>query len=263
MNMQGGWALVRKSFFSYTASRGFFWTLAFGWMVAPLVYMFVWMTAAGTGRIAGFGRSDFVAYYLCAIVVNQLTYPVSNWTVGDVIRTGGFSHWLLRPIAAIYEAIATDAATKIVCVPFVLALTIGIGVVLRPAIAVSAAGVLAFVAALALAQVIRFLLAYTLALLALWTDRADALLSLNDTFIFLLAGMVAPTALLPGAMGVLADVLPYRYMIGFPIEVLMGRLSPAEMWLGFGRQLVWLAILLAAHHLVWRRGIKHYSAVGG
>lgn len=263
INLRGGWALVRKSLFSYTASRGFFWTLAVGWMVGPLVYMFVWMTAAGSGELGGFGRSGFVVYYLGAIVVNQFTYPVSNWTVGDVIRSGLFSHWLLRPVPAIFEAVATDVATKMVCVPFVLALAAGIGLILRPAIDFGAANVAAFVPALLLAQGIRFMLGYVLALLALWSDRADALLSLNDTLGFLLAGMVAPVALLPGALQTIAMVLPYRYFIGFPVEVLMGRLSPAELAAGFGGQILWLAILLLAHGWVWRRGIRRYSAVGG
>lgn len=262
-NLRGGWALVQKSLFSYTASRGFFWTLAVGWMVGPLVYMFVWMTAAGTGDIGGFGRSEFEVYYLLAIVVNQFTYPVSNWTVGDVIRMGLFSHWLLRPVPAIFEAIATDVATKMVCVPFVLALVTGIGLILRPAIEVSPVNVAMFILALLLAQGIRFMLGYVLALLALWSDRADALLSLNDTLGFLLAGLVAPVALLPGALQIVAMVLPYRYFIGFPIEVLMGRLSPAELAAGLGGQIGWLAVLLLAHQWVWRRGIRRYSAVGG
>lgn len=263
VNLRGGWALVQKSLFSYTASRGFFWTLALGWMVGPLVYMFVWMTAAGAGDIGGFGRSEFVVYYLLAIVVNQFTYPVSNWTVGDVIRMGLFSHWLLRPVPAVFEAIATDIATKMVCVPFVAALATAIGLVLRPAIDFSLANVAVFALALALAQGLRFMLGYVLALLALWSDRADALLSLNDTLGFLLAGMVAPVALLPGALQTVAMILPYRYFIGFPVEALMGRLSPAELAAGLGGQIIWLAALLAAHQWVWRRGVRRYAAVGG
>ena len=52
MNLRGGWALIRRSLFSYTADRGFFWTLTFGLMMGPLVYLVVWMTAAGDRTIA-------------------------------------------------------------------------------------------------------------------------------------------------------------------------------------------------------------------
>ena len=263
MNLRGGWALVRKSLFRYMAGRGFFWTLALGWMMGPLVYMFVWATAAKAGAAGGFERGDFVFYYLCLILVNQFTYPVSNWTVGDVIRSGSFSSWLLRPLPAIYEAIGADVAAKMVCMPFSLAVVAVLGLVLRPSFAFSWPAALAFVLALLLAQGLRFMLADVLALLALWSQRADALLGLNDTFLFLLGGQVAPTALLPGVLQQVATVLPYRYMIGFPIELLMGRLSRAEMVAGFAWQVGWLAAAVLLHQLVWRRGILRYAAVGG
>jgi len=263
MNLRGGWALVRKSLFRYMAGRGFFWTLALGWMMGPLVYMFVWTTAARQGAAGGFARGDFVLYYLCLILVNQFTYPVSNWTVGDIIRVGGFSAWLLRPLPPIYEAIATDVATKMVCMPFSLAVVAVLGLVLRPTFVFSWPAALAFVLALLLALALRFTLAYVLALVALWSQRADALLGLNDTFLFLLGGQVAPTALLPGVLQQVATVLPYRYMIGFPIELLMGRLSRAEMVAGFAWQVGWLAAAVLLHQFVWRRGIRRYAAVGG
>jgi ABC-2 type transport system permease protein len=254
---------VRKSLFSYTASPGFFWTLALGWMMGPLVYLFVWAAAAGQGDVGGLGRDDFVLYYLCLIVVNQVTYPVSNWTVGDVIRYGSFSTWLLRPVPAVYEAVATDLATKTVCLPFVLAVTVALGLVLRPATALSGPTILAFLAALVLAQALRFALGYVLALLALWSSRADALLRLNDTFLFLLGGQVAPNALLPAALAGLSRALPFRYMVGFPVEVLLGQLSPAQVTSGFAIQLGWLLMVVFVHHLVWRAGLRRYTAVGG
>ncbi len=48
----------------------------------------VWSTAAGEGAPVGFSRGEFAAYYLALIVVNQFTYPQTNWTVGDWIRGG-------------------------------------------------------------------------------------------------------------------------------------------------------------------------------
>ena len=84
---------------------------------------------------------------------------------------------------------------------------------------------LAFIPALLLAWLLRFFWGYWLALLAFWATRADALLALQDTLVFLLAGQVAPVALLPGALQPAATRLPFRYMVGFPVEVLTGQLD--------------------------------------
>jgi ABC-2 type transport system permease protein len=89
------------------------------------------------------------------------------------------------------------------------------------------------------------------------------LLGINDTLVFLLAGQAAPTALLPGFLRQAAEVLPFRYMLGFPVEVLSGKLDPSEILLGFIYQIVWITAVLLLHNVVWKKGVRHYTAVGG
>jgi len=60
-----------------------------------------------------------------------------------------------------------------------------------------------------------------------------------------------------------AFALPFRYMIGFPVEVLTGQLGATEMWTGFAIQAGWLAAALIAFAVLWRAGVRRYSAVGG
>jgi ABC-2 type transport system permease protein len=69
--------------------------------------------------------------------------------------------------------------------------------------------------------------------------------------------------MLPGVMQVAAIALPFRYMVGFPVEVLSGHLDPAGLAQGFAIQLGWLAVALAFSALLWRRGLRRYEAVGG
>jgi ABC-2 type transport system permease protein len=263
MNHRGGWALVKSTWASWLQYRSFFFLLAFMWMVPPLIYMFVWSTAAGEEEIGGLGRGEFVAYYLVLILVNQLTYAQTNWTVGDVIRSGGLTPWLLRPIPAIYNTLASEAAGKVVYMVFVIPITALLAFLLRPELHVTGSHLLLFVPALALAWALRFFWGYWLALLAFWATRADALLAVQDSLVFLLAGVVAPSPLLPAALRAASIVLPFRYMVGFPVEILTGQLGSGDLALGFSLQLAWLAAALVLTRLVWRLGLKHYSAVGG
>jgi ABC-2 type transport system permease protein len=263
MNLRGGWALIRRLWMSYTSSRAFFWILALGHLVGPLIYMFAWITAAGQGLVSGYSRDEFIVYYLILIFIQEFTYPVSNWTVGDFIRMGMFSSWLLRPLHPIYEAIGTDLALKVVNLPFTGLVVILLGLILKPEVSFQLQDVLLFIPALILGYMLRFLLAYALALMAFWSSRADALLRLNDTLLFLFSGMVAPIMLLPDGLRQIAMILPYRYMLGFPIQVLTGALSPTELLAGFTGQIVWLLVAFLFHQIVWKNGLRHYSAVGG
>jgi len=260
---RGGWALVRGLWLSWLQYRSFFFILAFGWMIPPLIYLLVWSTAAGAGTIGGLTRGDFVAYYLILILVNQVTYSQTNWTVGDLIRSGQMNRVLLRPLPPIYDALASELAGKVVYLVFDIPVVAALALVLRPEMDLTLPSALAFVPALALAWALRFFWGYALALLAFWATRADALLALQDALVFLLAGQVAPVALLPGFLRVLAKVLPFRYMVAFPVEVLTGGLDASGLLGGLAIQAGWLAAAVGAYLLLWRTGLKRYCAVGG
>lgn len=263
MNLRGSWALVRGLWLSWLQYASFFFILAFGWMVPPLIYLLVWSTAAAEAPIGGLTRGAFVAYYLILILVNQVTYAQTNWTVGDLIRSGGMNRVLLRPMPAAVDAVASEVAGKVVYLVFDVPVVIVLALLLKPELTLQLETALAFIPALVFAWALRFLWGYALAVLAFWASRADALLALQDTLIFLLAGQVAPIALLPEPLATLARVLPFRYMVAFPVEVLTGQLDAAGILTGLGIQLVWLVVAAALARGLWATGLRRYSAIGG
>jgi ABC-2 type transport system permease protein len=254
---------MRATWLSWMQYRGFFFLLAFMWMVPPLVSLFAWLAAAGDGAIGGMDRGMIVFYYLSLILVNQLTYAQANWTVGDAIRSGRMGSLLMRPMPPLFDALASELAGKGVYLAFLAPVVGALALLLRPDLGATPRDVLLFAPALAGAWALRFLWGYWLALLSFWTTRADSLLSLQDSLVFLLAGQVAPVAFLPGPMKAAASVLPFRSMLGFPVEVLTGRLDGTELAAGFLLQGIWLAVAITLSAALWRAGIRRYSAVGG
>ena len=263
MNVHGGMALIRSTWLSWMQHRSFFFLLAFGWMIPPLIYLFVWSMAAGGETIGGLTQDEFIAYYILLIVVNQLTYSQTNWTVGDEIRYGGMNAWLLRPMWPVFQTLSTEFAGKVVYLTFTIPVAVSLALIFRPQVSFASQNVLLCLPALLMAWALRFFWGYWIALLAFWATRADALLALQDSLIFLLGGLVAPIRLLPDGMRALATLLPFRYMVAFPVEVLTGQLPPNEVTYGFLIQAGWLLVALALYTLLWRKGLKHYTAVGG
>jgi ABC-2 type transport system permease protein len=122
---------------------------------------------------------------------------------------------------------------------------------------------LTFIPTILLAWGLRFFWGYWLALLAFWATRADSLLALQDTLIFLLGGHLAPFVLLPAWMQTLARILPFRYMSAFPVEVLIGQLNRQETLVGMAIQLGWTLVAFLLYRWVWTCGVRRYEAIGG
>jgi ABC-2 type transport system permease protein len=49
----------------------------------------------------------------------------------------------------------------------------------------------------------------------------------------------------------------------FPSAIFTGRLDQAQAIEGLALQLFWVIALLGIANLLWRRGLRHHTAVGG
>jgi ABC-2 type transport system permease protein len=143
-----------------------------------------------------------------------------------------------------------------------LAAAAGLAAVFHPAFRLTVWAVCAFVPALLLAFLVRFLVDWIVALAAFWTTRVTAINQIHFMAVLFFSGQIAPLALLPAPLRVAAMVLPFRWTIGFPVELLLGRLSPAQAAAGVVVQAAWLLGGLALLRVLWRVSLKKYSAVG-
>jgi ABC-2 type transport system permease protein len=89
-----------------------------------------------------------------------------------------------------------------------------------------------------------------------------ALFELYFTLELRLSGRLVPLDLMPDWVLTIADVLPFQWTFGFPIEALVADLSTNELLYGLGMQALWTAIGWVLAMWVWRLGIRRYSAVG-
>jgi ABC-2 type transport system permease protein len=143
-----------------------------------------------------------------------------------------------------------------------LIIAVVLGFVFRPAFHPVPWAMAAFVPVILLAFAVRFFVEWTLALAAFWTTRVSALNQMYFLLMLFFSGEIAPLELLPHSVRVIAFVLPFRWTIGFPTELLLGRLTPAQTLTGMAMQAAWLAASLVLMRFVWRAGLKVYSAVG-
>jgi ABC-2 type transport system permease protein len=247
--------------FQYRASL-FIWMI--GQVLEPLVYLVVWsvVARASGGSIGGYTTGEFAGYFVILMLVNQATYTWIMYEFEYRVREGVLSAALLHPVHPIHSDIADNLSSKVITLPIMLLAAGALGLAFHASLSLHPWSVLLFLPVLLLAFLIRFILEWTLALAAFWTTRVSAINQTYFVLVLFLSGQLAPLSLLPRAAQIMADVLPFRWMLGFPVELLLGRLSLAQALAGFGIQLAWLAGAALLVRVVWRAGIKVYSAVG-
>ncbi|HEY8285137.1 MAG TPA: ABC-2 family transporter protein [Chloroflexota bacterium] len=251
------------SWSEFVAYRVVFFLYALWAVFPPLIYLAVWATISGGGPVGSFTTGDFVAYYLVFMLVNHLVGSIEIHTAEWEIRQGSISARLLLPVHPAIRLLASNLGFKAIGLFVVIPGIILLALIFHPSFHTSPAAIGLAVVATVLAALLQFLVGTSIALLAFWITRADAVNQLHDSLLFFLSGQLAPLALLPGALRAVATVLPYRYMLSFPVELATGSLAPADVAAGFGLQAFWLAAGWVLFQLAWTRGLRHYSAVGG
>jgi ABC-2 type transport system permease protein len=112
------------------------------------------------------------------------------------------------------------------------------------------------------AYLIRSVNYWLLGLVTFWTTRVGPLFELVFTAELLLSGRLVPLSLMPDWAQGLADVLPFKWTFGFPIEALVARLPEGELLGGLAMQVLWIAIGGIGVWIAWRFAIRRYGAVG-
>jgi ABC-2 type transport system permease protein len=247
--------------FQYRASL-LIWMI--GHVLEPLVYLVVWsvVSNSGGGSVGDYTTREFAAYFILLMLVSGVTYTWIMYEFEYRVRHGSLSFALLKPVHPIHSDIADNMSSKLITLPFMLLIAVVLAVIFRPALSPTPWAIAVFIPALLLAFAVRFLLEWTLALAAFWTTRVSAINQTYFVLMLFLSGQIAPLALLPYPVRVVAEILPFRWMIGFPVELLLGRLTPAEALTGLGAQAAWLVAGLLLLRVVWRAGLRVYSAVG-
>ena len=226
----------------------------------PLILMGVWTKASQSGQF-GLGPGDFARYFLIVFLVRQFTVVWVIWEFEKEVVQGKLSPRLLQPIDPVWHHVAAHLSERVARLPFTIVL-VGFFFWLYPeAIWLpSLSRVLLFVPVLVLAFTLRFLLQYTFALFAFWTERASALEQVSFLFYLFLSGIIAPLEVFPPVVRAIALWTPFPYLIHFPVAVLIG--LPVDIQRSIFVMLGWTVLFFILNRWLWRKGLKQYSGMG-
>jgi ABC-2 type transport system permease protein len=239
------------------------------WVLAttmPLVMLALFAAVARDAPVGRYGEIDFVAYFLATFLVRQLTGSWAAWQINMEVREGTLATRLLRPIHPLLvyglEGLASIPLRLVLAVPVAAAALVmfaGDRLSRDPAAwAIWTASILG-------AWLITLFINFAIGCLALFVDSSGRVMDVYLAIYFVASGYLIPVDLFPPGARAVLEVLPFRYQISLPVELMTsrfdGRVASAARELAF--QWAWVALMLGVVVLVWRRGIKRFGAFGG
>ena len=203
------------------------------------------------------------------VVMTVAEYFISafneDYQIGEEIRSGTINQFITKPIDYFGYRLTLFFANRtitgvimvvplLVCLPLLINFLPAHGEAWRYAVALPA---------FLLSAVIQFCIAFCFGLLAFWFLEIQGFVILSMAIETTLSGQLFPLDLLPPALlGVIAW-LPFYYQAYFPVAFATGGLDPEAIREGFMIQLGWVALMLAGGRLLWTRGLRRHTAVGG
>ena len=267
MSVNYYWLRFKTEWQSYLEYRADIFIYALSSIVTPIIGLAVWISVANTGVNLAYSKADLVTYFLLVMFINNITAVWGSYFVGEKINNGGFSMYLLKPISIMGEYAINNLVEKLQKLLFVT-----IGIILTSyfllgfgylEFKISVFSLVLFLPSLLMAIVINFILDMTLGLATFWTHDSYFLSSLSSLARDFFSGRIIPIIFLPMVVKEVVTLSPLRYVISFPIEVLLNKLTTPDLIFGFILEFSWLLVLLILYKLIFKLGVKRYQGYGG
>jgi ABC-2 type transport system permease protein len=266
--MQKYWHVIKIGFANTLVYRAnFFVRAAFG-LIPLLATIYLWRAVyrGRPGDVAGYSLAGMISYYLLVMIVDTLTaVNEDDWQIAADIKDGNISQFLLKPIDYLAYRLCLFLSGRIVFTA-VSFLPVGLFIFFMRKYMVAPPNALALGCALfstMLTGLLQFFMSYTMALAAFWLLEVSTLIFIIFAFEYLAGGHLFPLNILPPAFEQALNFTPFPYLLFFPVSVYLGQVKGAALWEGLGMEAAWTLFFYLLARLVWSRGIRKYSAVGG
>lgn len=240
----------------------------FVWIVADILKViglaFVWIAASKLTE--NISQSYVVSYYLLLVFVSKSTQDyIPEYGIRNIID-GTFSNNLIKPFNHLIEYLGINIATNILRIfIFLPAFIVGIVMALKYdflVVDVTPYKIFLMLIAIIIGFSINFLLGNILTLFSFKIKQMDGIRITYYNFSALLSGEYIPMIFLPLTGQFILQMLPFRYTLSFPVELIMGKLGSYDINMGFLISLIWLVLLYFIYKIGYKFAVKKYEAEG-
>jgi viologen exporter family transport system permease protein len=220
----------------------------------------------GQTTIANFDEHEMIAYLLLVHIARMFSsMPGLAAGIARDIRDGSLKKYLLQPIDMLAYLVAYRVAHKIAYIitsalPYGLLFFLCRGYFDRFPDALS---LVAYIASLLMGFLVGFFFEACIGTIGFWFLEVTSFLYVINTVNFFISGQMFPLDLLPPFWSGVLRSLPFQYMAYFPTMIFLGKIRGMDLVYGLLSQLAWALGFILLARILYRTGLRRYSAYGG
>ncbi|HWR92431.1 MAG TPA: ABC-2 family transporter protein [Desulfobacterales bacterium] len=260
--------IFRLAFMERTAYRVNFMLQVTGGILSILIVVFLWLAvyrSSGRSELGGYTLAEMITYLLGAGLINSfLLTTAENPETSQAIQDGTLSNLLLQPFNPYWVWLLRDLAGKLFLGVIGLAGYAIVAFLLREelVLAPDPLRLVLFGAALTVAVLLQFLTFESLSLLAFWVENTSGFRFTMRVIMEVAGGAIIPLSFFPALVQKIFALLPFPYLVYFPMRIYLNKIELAEVLPDLIRAAVWAAGLAGLNAVLWKRGLRRYTAMG-
>lgn len=215
-------------------------------------------------EIFGITYEEMVRYYLAVLIIGQVIKSGSDDYFKEKIESGDITTDFTKPIHYLSLLFARTIAKILVYFAGLSLITMAVALVLHIQPVESFDKILYSAFPLILAFLLGFFITTMIGTLHFYfPDLRYFSFLARDLVIGVLAGITFNLELVTGFLHTLIVMLPFRYIVNFPVIALTTDISSDSLMQGILIQMFWLGACAIGAILFFNSGLKRYTAFGG
>lgn len=234
-------------------------------VISVLTIYFLWVAVLPNNTmIGGYSQSIMLTYIFGGAIISSTVFSSRSYAVGDKINQGDLSNDLLRPMNALLGFFAEDIGDKTMNILFSIG-ELGLVIfLLHPPLffQTHVVSIMLSIVAIGIAVLLYFLFGLLLSCIAFWSPEVWAPRFLFFSIVTFFSGVFFPLDILPRTLYLILQLLPFSYLLYFPLKIYLGDIAASEIAKGLAIESLWVVVLFLLAKYVWRKGLVEYTAQG-
>lgn len=219
--------------------------------------------ATGTGIVYGYSYKQMIMYTLLVGLVGKFLATGFEWEINEDIKMGGLSKYIVRPLNYIYYRLSCFLGGRVSLSIVVIFFMIIIMSIFQGEEKLTLLRVLFIIITFILAMLLNFFIYFILGISAFYFTEASKIFPAVSIIFTVISGGIFPLDILGEGYMKFLNLMPFKYMLQFPVDVLIGKVSNDDLLFGVTVQLIWAILIFIFLKALFNKGLKKYVAIGG